>query len=370
LNIGYHFHGDTRGRGFPIAAAGQGVDLESFPTYYLEPVYPRDDNHRIDLRAAIELGSERLTLFAELLLDQLHQSEEVKFKESPIFLTPGFRYAINESFGFMVSSKIALATDDPATTKFPAPEEIYPDWQLGFSFAWSRFGSGVDRDGDGVPDERDRCPRDAEDRDGWDDDDGCPDLDNDGDGVPDQFDGAPNSAEDVDGFQDSDGIPDPDNDGDGLLDLDDACPDAAEDKDGIQDADGCPETDADGDGVPDPYDACPELAAAEGGLGGCPEGAGFEAPFELEGVTWKGFDVAPVPGAFVAMSGLLQKLEHAPTLGVELRVSAEDRDLATRRADYLKGFLVEQGIAADRIVAKAGEPGESKVIVVPVGSAK
>ena len=112
-------------------------------------------------------------------------------------------------------------------------------------------------------------------------------------------------------------------------------------------------------------ESCPELAAARGGLGGCPEGVGFEAPFELAGVGWKGFDVAPLPGAFVAMSDLLRKLERAPTLGVELRVSAEDRDLATRRADYLKGFLVEQGIAADRIVARAGEPGEAKVVVVP-----
>jgi len=366
LNVGYTFHGDDRGRGFPIADAGMGVDLESFPTYYLEPVYPKGDNDRLELRAAIELGSEKLGLFAELLLDQLPQSDHVSFRESPIFLTPGFRYSISESFGFMVTSKIALAADDPATTKFPSPESIYPDWQLGFSLAWSRFGRNVDRDQDGVPDVRDRCPRDPEDRDGWEDEDGCPDLDNDGDGVADRFDGAPNNPEDVDGYLDSDGVPDPDNDGDGLLDLDDGCPDEAEDMDGIQDADGCPETDADGDGVPDAYDGCPELAAPEGGLGGCPEGKGIEAPFELPGVTWKGLEVAPEPGSFVSMQGLLTRLQRSTSLGVELRVDGNDRDLATRRADYLKGFFAQQGIAADRVVAKPGKPGEPKVIVVPI----
>ena len=38
-----------------------------------------------------------------------------------------------------------------------------------------------DTDGDGIPDEIDRCPLDAEDKDGFQDEDGCPDADNDGD---------------------------------------------------------------------------------------------------------------------------------------------------------------------------------------------
>jgi hypothetical protein len=40
-----------------------------------------------------------------------------------------------------------------------------------------------DRDGDGIPDSTDRCPRQAEDRDGFEDSDGCPDADNDSAGV-------------------------------------------------------------------------------------------------------------------------------------------------------------------------------------------
>src|SRR5690606_20090528 len=37
----------------------------------------------------------------------------------------------------------------------------------------------LDSDGDGIVDEADRCPTKPEDFDGYEDDDGCPDLDND-----------------------------------------------------------------------------------------------------------------------------------------------------------------------------------------------
>jgi len=51
-----------------------------------------------------------------------------------------------------------------------------------------------DRDGDGISDEKDQCPTAAEDFDGFEDSDGCPDLDNDGDGIPDVNDKCPNVA--------------------------------------------------------------------------------------------------------------------------------------------------------------------------------
>lgn len=162
-----------------------------------------------------------------------------------------------------------------------------------------------DEDGDGVPDDRDECPELAEDRDGFEDHDGCPDFDNDDDGVPDDQDRCPAEREDEDDFQDDDGCIDPDNDGDGVPDEQDACPDESgpassaagagcpirdgdqdgvlddadkcpnepEDKDGFQDEDGCPDPDNDGDGVLDEDDACPMVAGAERSdakLNGCP----------------------------------------------------------------------------------------------------
>jgi outer membrane protein OmpA-like peptidoglycan-associated protein len=65
-----------------------------------------------------------------------------------------------------------------------------------------------DSDGDGVPNGRDKCPLVPEDKDGFEDDDGCPDDDNDGDGFADKVDKCPNEPETVNGFEDDDGCPD------------------------------------------------------------------------------------------------------------------------------------------------------------------
>jgi outer membrane protein OmpA-like peptidoglycan-associated protein len=99
-----------------------------------------------------------------------------------------------------------------------------------------------DQDGDGVLDTDDACPELAEDRDGFQDDDGCPERDNDHDKIADADDDCPNEPEDYDGFEDADGCPDPDNDHDGVLDADDKCPLEAEVINGVKDEDGCPDT--------------------------------------------------------------------------------------------------------------------------------
>jgi len=65
-----------------------------------------------------------------------------------------------------------------------------------------------DGDGDGIADSADACPRDPEDRDGFEDDDGCPDADNDKDRIPDVADRCPNEPETYNGFEDDDGCPD------------------------------------------------------------------------------------------------------------------------------------------------------------------
>ncbi len=65
-----------------------------------------------------------------------------------------------------------------------------------------------DRDGDGIPNSRDRCPAKPEDRDAFEDEDGCPDPDNDRDGVPDVQDRCPLKPEVVNGVDDDDGCPD------------------------------------------------------------------------------------------------------------------------------------------------------------------
>jgi OOP family OmpA-OmpF porin len=65
-----------------------------------------------------------------------------------------------------------------------------------------------DRDDDGVADEKDACPDRAEDADGFDDLDGCPDIDNDLDRVLDIADKCATAPETYNGFEDDDGCPD------------------------------------------------------------------------------------------------------------------------------------------------------------------
>ena len=59
-----------------------------------------------------------------------------------------------------------------------------------------------DADYDGVPDFADGCPDVVEDHDGYEDEDGCPDLDDDGDNSPDSEDRCPREAETPNGFED------------------------------------------------------------------------------------------------------------------------------------------------------------------------
>ena len=109
----------------------------------------------------------------------------------------------------------------------------------------------TDKDGDGILDEQDSCPDKKEDVDGWEDDDGCPDMDNDKDQVPDKKDACPNDPEDRDGFKDKDGCPDPDNDNDGYTEAQGDCDD---DDDGIHpgiENDYCNDVDNDCDGLVD-----------------------------------------------------------------------------------------------------------------------
>ncbi len=134
----------------------------------------------------------------------------------------------------------------------------------------------ADDDADGISNRDDRCPLVSEDRDGFEDSDGCPDDDNDGDMRDDATDRCPNEREDLDGFEDDDGCPDADNDGDGINDLEDRCPMNAEDGAPPSPDDGCPAgaRDSDGDGVMDDVDACPEDSEDVDGFldeDGCPD---------------------------------------------------------------------------------------------------
>lgn len=133
-----------------------------------------------------------------------------------------------------------------------------------------------DRDGDGVPDGRDACPDIAGSESPVATRNGCP-ADRDGDGIADHADQCASEPEDRDGYKDDDGCPDPDNDGDGVADLVDACPREAGIHFASADIDGCPTHDRDGDTIADSVDRCPSEPETFNGIkddDGCPDTGG------------------------------------------------------------------------------------------------
>jgi len=217
-----------------------------------------------------------------------------------------------------------------------------------------------DSDDDGIYDEQDACPDVAEDRDEFEDFDGCPEADNDADGVLDPEDGCPNEAEDRDEFEDADGCPDPDNDRDEILDGDDGCPNEAEDADGYEDGDGCPDPDNDQDTVPDTEDECP-LAP------GTPEARGCPRAVRLDTVTGQIVILERVEFAtnrdtiLRGSEPLLEEVRATIAANAQLRVirveghtddrgrDAHNLDLSRRRAASVIRWFVEHGIAAERL---------------------
>jgi len=226
-----------------------------------------------------------------------------------------------------------------------------------------------DTDGDGIPDTADKCPNEPEDRDGFQDADGCPDPDNDGDGIPDRQDKCPNEPEDKDGFQDADGCPDPDNDNDGIPDAQDKCPNEPEDKDGFQDADGCPDPDNDTDGIPDAQDKCPNEPETKNGYqdeDGCPDTVPAKLkPFTgtIEGINFKVSSADLLPSSDRVLDKAVAVLDEFPELRLEIRGHTDDlplkagakfsdnRALSQSRADSVMAYLVAKGVAAARLTA-------------------
>jgi outer membrane protein OmpA-like peptidoglycan-associated protein len=284
-----------------------------------------------------------------------------------VSLTEALTVNLGARYGVMSGNR----KDNVGLSSYWGPEHVDANTGLSEAFVgltW-RFGAN-DRDGDGVPNDRDQCPDQPEDRDGYNDTDGCPDPDNDGDGILDADDACPTRAEDRDGFQDQDGCPDPDNDGDGIYDGRDQCPDEAEDIDGWDDQDGCPDPDNDQDGVPDSRDQCPRTPAdskvdANGCVVPVPTVAAdvvfVPAPTGdtvLEGVTFVAGSAALEPGSIAVLVELAATLRADSLLQIEIRGytdSAGDaevnRALAQRRAESVRASLIQLGIAPERLTA-------------------
>ncbi len=215
--------------------------------------------------------------------------------------------------------------------------------------------SSGDRDGDGIEDDDDACPTEAEDEDGWEDGDGCPEADNDGDGLLDEDDPCPIEAEDVDNFEDEDGCPDTDNDGDGVTDGFDSCVNEAEDMDGDRDEDGCPDNDTDRDGIDDVDDRCPgEPEDADGFADddGCPE-----ADFDGDGVD---DDLDECPEQPETINGIADQ-DGCPEEDQDNDGIVDEQDRCPARAETLNGDRDDDGCPdGDALIQRA----EDQIVLV------
>jgi OOP family OmpA-OmpF porin len=161
-------------------------------------------------------------------------------------------------------------------------------------------------------------------------------LDSDGDGIYGKLDKCPLRAEDADGRDDEDGCPDEDDDEDGVADVEDRCPTEAENKNGYQDGDGCPEE------VP------AELAELEG---------------ILAGVVFRPGTTAFDKRSYDVLDRLAQTLLAHPNVLVTIVVHTsnvgEYKQLVTlsaQRADVIKQYLVDRGVNGDRIAVVGAGP--------------
>ena len=181
------------------------------------------------------------------------------------------------------------------------------------------------------------------------------DPDSDGDGLKDSVDKCPNEPEDKDGFQDEDGCPDPDNDADGTPDVTDKCPLVP----GPVDNAGCPDPDRDGDGVVDRLDNCPDEK-------GTPENAGCptkqlvkitDTKLEiLESVYFKLDKAVIEPRSFALLDNVAQVLGSHEKLVIQVEghtdsqgKPAYNKDLSQRRAQAVVDYLAKKGVDKARL---------------------
>jgi len=197
------------------------------------------------------------------------------------------------------------------------------------------------------------------------------DHDGDHDGLPDRLDRCPDARETINGITDGDGCPEPDPDGDGVLAEADRCPDQPEDLDKFTDDDGCPDPDNDSDQIADGLDACPLEPETRNGItdaDGCPDTIPAEITDAFAGVASQKFEQnrARLTKAMkTALAPLLAQLHGRPQLRIAVighPGAGVPEELARRRADTVKWYLVDQGIIADRLETRVG-PGASAVSI-------
>ncbi len=204
-------------------------------------------------------------------------------------------------------------------------------------------GSSADSDGDGIPDDEDKCPLEG----GnvvrlagpyY----GCPKRDSDGDGIPDHLDACPDKPGVPTKDPATNGCPDPDRDHDGIPNEKDKCPDEPETYNGFQDADGCPDV------SPVQVEVRPDQIVI----------LNETIKFELNSDKIAGdrsYQALDAVGAALRAHPEIKRIEiagHTDNMGVH----DSNVDLSKRRAAAVYAYLVSKGIEPGRLVSEGYGP--------------
>ncbi|MEI7508214.1 MAG: OmpA family protein [Flavobacterium sp.] len=279
----------------------------------------------------------------------------------------GLTFWLSKQVGFSVQSTYKHSFQDTRV-----PNTDVPSHMQHFAGLTFKFGA-KDTDGDGIYDKYDACPEVA----GPKEFNGCPDTD--GDKIIDKDDACSTEA----GLATLNGCPDMD--GDGIADKDDACPDVAglkalngcpdADGDGITDKSdkcptvkgpkengGCPWPDTDGDGVLDKDDKCPDVKGPASN-NGCPIAEPTEEAIKklnqyAKTILFDSGKASFQKQTFPVLQSITAILKEYPSAKFSIEghtdntgKAATNQKLSEERAAAVKNYLVENGIATDRLTS-------------------
>lgn len=396
------FTGDGEVRGMPRLLLGGMRDRFVYSFAFGAQIRPKTTFNNVENGNSLEFGAglgvrvgdeRRLQIGPEITVGFSLEQQKRRNTHAEILL--GAKYRVARDF------ELGVAAGPGLTPGYGTPDARFI---ASLTFTPDRYPPPeppADADSDGVADEKDPCPKQAEgdkpdprrpgcpappDKDGdgiGDDSDACLDVagvanadaarngcpgDADADGIIDLQDKCPDKAQGLKTDPLNPGCPaPPDADGDGIFDREDACPSVA----GPQNADktqhGCPApvVDSDGDGIMDDVDACPDLRGPKDQdpkKSGCPKIVRFVGTelVILQQVQFATATAKLTGNSDEILSEVASVLkEHDEILKLEIQGHTDDagnkennKKLSQNRADAVMKALATKGIAAARMSAK------------------
>ena len=280
---------------------------------------------------------------------------------SPVSLTVRGMYGLNnlmETSSSAYSQSFAVGKLHNSGAQATLNFRIFGGKQKAVAVTTPEVPAVLDSDGDGIPDDQDKCPNTA----GVAKYNGCPVPDTDNDGINDDEDKCPTVA----GVAKYNGCPVPDTDNDGINDDNDKCPTVP----GVERYQGCPIPDSDNDGVNDEEDNCPHLAGTAANHG-CPEiDASTQSKVDMmaKGISWSsstGYKLSATSNKSLDQIANMLKADSSLKVTISAHTANtgdadKNKTLSQNRADAVKDYLVSKGVMESQIEAK-GYGGEQPI---------